>query len=392
MTNIPNKSTKFMATVFAAPLRAKLTGGFCVLALLALSACAPAQRLSASWSTDTENALSQSRWYEAETLLQQGYQRNANDLYVLNNLGLVYQKTGRPDLARQYYERVIASNTEEARSPYGQELRRIAQANLDTLRTNPYGTVGATNTKAPATPAVPAATALSSLGFALPTLPAAGATPPAAPVVPPVPQAVTPPAVDANSAARVAAARLAQIPTTPAPAPVVAPVSSAPSTGAMTTVVQAPGRAAAALASGAGVIAASTSTAAASAGRISAQTSAQAAPSVAVQTEVSTEMQKWATAWVDKDLPTYYGHYTPEFKGTNSDNKAWRAAREQVISSRKAIQLELKDLKFSNAGQDRVMVEFIQNYQSDALKDSIKKSMVFAKQGARWLIQSESNR
>jgi hypothetical protein len=375
--------------------RGAYSAAFCVAAALSLGACSFGSRgLSSSWASDTETALSQSRWYDAETLLQQGYANNSRDMYVLNNLGLVYQKTGRVDLAKQYYERVISSNTEESRTPYGQELRRIAQTNLETLRSNPFGVPNLPNTRpaaaggAPATATAAAPTSQAG-GLNLPVLPlpTAGAQPaaprPTAMILPdltppaPRPQA-TPPAPPAPPAA----------PPAPAPAPV-----AAPSSGVTTTVVQGQNRTTgAATATAAGVIGASTSAAAASAGRINAQTSAAAQPSTAVQAEISSELQKWATAWVDKDLPTYYGHYVPDFKGTNADNKAWRAARELVITSRKAIQLELKDLKFSSSGQDRVTVDMIQNYQSDALKDSIKKSMTFVKQGGRWLIQSESNR
>jgi hypothetical protein len=368
--------------------RSAYSAALCLAAALSLSACSFSSRgLSSSWASDTETALSQSRWYDAEALLQQGYANNSSDMYVLNNLGLVYQKTGRTDLARQYYERVISSNTDESRTAYGQELRRIAQANLDTLRGNPFGVPNLPNTR-PAAGAAATATAtlptsqVGGLNLPVLPLPTAGAQPtaprPTAMVLPdlppPAPRAqATPPAPPAA-------------PPAPTPAPVVSP-----SSGVTTTVVQGQNRSTGA-ATAAGVIGASTSAAAASAGRISAQTGTGGQPSTAVQAEISSELQKWATAWVDKDLPTYYGHYVPEFKGANADNKAWRASREQLIATRKAIQLELKDLKFSSSGQDRVTVDMIQNYQSDALKDSIKKSMTFVKQGGRWLIQSESNR
>jgi hypothetical protein len=358
------------------------SAAFCVVAALSLSACSfGSSGLSSSWASDTETALSQSRWYDAEALLQRGLENNSSDMYVLNNLGLVYQKTGRTDLARQYYERVISSNTEESRTSYGQELRRIAQTNLDTLRTNPFGTIGAINTRAVTTTGTPT-TSLPTApvgGLNLPVLPLPGAQPvtprPAAPVAMVLPELPPP------------------TPRPVAPAPAPAPVAVVPTSGVTTTVVQGQNRTTgAAIATAAGVIGASTSAAAATAGRISAQTGTGGLPSTAVQAEISSELQKWATSWVDKDLPTYYGHYVPEFKGANADNKAWRAAREQVIATRKAIQLELKDLKFSSSGQDRVTVDMIQNYQSDALKDSIKKSMTFVKQGGRWLIQGESNR
>jgi hypothetical protein len=369
--------------------RGAYSAAFFVAAALSLGACSfGSGGLSSSWANDTETALSQSRWYDAETLLQQGYANNPSDMYVLNNLGLVYQKTGRTDLARQYYERVISSNTEESRTAYGQELRRIAQTNLDTLRGNPFGVPNLPNTR-PATGAAATATAtlptsqVGGLNLPVLPLPTAGAQPtaprPTAMVLPDL----TPPAPRPQ-------ATPAAPPAPPAPAPVAA-VPTPATSGVTTTVVQGQNRTTGA-ATAAGVIGASTSAAAATAGRISAQTGTGGQPSIAVQAEISSELQKWATAWVDKDLPTYYGHYVPEFKGANADNKAWRAAREQVIASRKAIQLELKDLKFNSAGQDRVTVDMIQNYQSDALKDSIKKSMTFVKQGSRWLIQSESNR
>jgi hypothetical protein len=172
----------------------------------------------------------------------------------------------------------------------------------------------------------------------------------------------------------------AQIAPAALPAPfTVAPTPAPTSSGVTTTVVQSQNRTTSAVAASA-------------AGSIAALTNASTQNSTTVQAEISDELQRWATAWVDKDLSTYYGHYVPEFKGVNGSNSAWRAARAQVIASRKAIQLELKDIKFTNVSQDRVRVDMIQNYQSDGLKDSIQKSMTFIKQSGRWLIQSESNR
>ena len=79
------------------------------------------------------------QWSDAETVLLQALESDANDPYALLNLGVVYQQTGRDDQARDMYNRVIESDTtlRASRSNLTDErdrlLTELAQDNLDRM-------------------------------------------------------------------------------------------------------------------------------------------------------------------------------------------------------------------------------------------------------------------
>jgi general secretion pathway protein D len=85
-----------------------------------------------------EHILNQ-QWSEAETVLLQALESNADDPYALLNLGVVYQQTGRNEEAREMYNRVIESDTtlRAGRSNLiavrGRPLTELAQENLDRM-------------------------------------------------------------------------------------------------------------------------------------------------------------------------------------------------------------------------------------------------------------------
>ncbi len=62
---------------------------------------------------------------------------NPNNPYALLNMGVVYQNTGRPEKAREMYNRVIElrvkAATDKSSSDWGQELGEKAKKNLDAL-------------------------------------------------------------------------------------------------------------------------------------------------------------------------------------------------------------------------------------------------------------------
>lgn len=76
---------------------------------------------------------------DAEKALGQALDENPNNPYALLNLGTVYQRTGRFDLAREMFEKVVALDPKEVpskRSKFIEEtktLRQIAEDNLKLL-------------------------------------------------------------------------------------------------------------------------------------------------------------------------------------------------------------------------------------------------------------------
>jgi Tfp pilus assembly protein PilF len=79
------------------------------------------------------------QWSEAESVLLQALESNADDPYALLNLGAVYQQTGRNEEAREMYNRVIDSGTtlragrSNLTDERGNLLTELAQRNLDRM-------------------------------------------------------------------------------------------------------------------------------------------------------------------------------------------------------------------------------------------------------------------
>jgi Tfp pilus assembly protein PilF len=107
-----------------------------LVAWLWLSACASGdQRLA----NNGFEAIEKGQLVDAERVLTEALDLNPDNPYALLNLGTVYQRTGRFDLAREMFEMVIAHDSQEVparKSKFLQEsktLREIAENNLKTL-------------------------------------------------------------------------------------------------------------------------------------------------------------------------------------------------------------------------------------------------------------------
>ena len=83
--------------------------------------------------------LSKHNYTKAEEYLEKALEINSNNAYAILNMGVVYQNTGRPEKARQMYQKVIdlesqdsaeRSNEDWAR---GKKLSEIAKKNLETF-------------------------------------------------------------------------------------------------------------------------------------------------------------------------------------------------------------------------------------------------------------------
>jgi Flp pilus assembly protein TadD len=79
------------------------------------------------------------QWAAAEKELREALEINENNPFAMLNLGVVYENTGRPDEAREMYNRVIESDT-RARAVKsnvsfegGKRLTELAEFNLRTL-------------------------------------------------------------------------------------------------------------------------------------------------------------------------------------------------------------------------------------------------------------------
>lgn len=104
---------------------------------------------------------------------------------------------------------------------------------------------------------------------------------------------------------------------------------------------------------------------------------------------VSGEVTGWAKAWSSKNVPGYLSYYAPTFKTPSGmSRKAWESSRHDRIAEKKQIRVEVSKIHVTI--KDNVATaKFIQEYGSNQLTASARKTLIFNKIGNRWLITEE---
>ncbi|MFN7120660.1 MAG: tetratricopeptide repeat protein [Hydrogenophaga sp.] len=119
---------------------------------------------------------------------------------------------------------------------------------------------------------------------------------------------------------------------------------------------------------------------------------APAAPAVAVdaQREVEAAVRSWAGAWSSKDMNGYLGAYASSFAPPGGQaRKAWESDRRARIEPRTRIGVDVNNLEVTVDG-DKATARFRQDYTSDTLNVTSRKTLDMVKSGNRWLIVRES--
>lgn len=183
-------------------------------------------------------------------------------------------------------------------------------------------------------------------------------------------------------------------PTAPAAKPAAAPPAAPPVTVAAATPPKptaAPPAAAPAMppAAPAAPSAAAPTPAAKPAAAPAAPPPAPAAADTAVA-DVKQAVQAWASAWSKRDMNAYFAAYASDFKGQAGSRKVWEEDRRVRIQAKKQIKVAVVDLKVSVEG-NKATAKFRQNYESDALSTSSRKTLEMSKDGrGHWVIRQES--
>jgi tetratricopeptide (TPR) repeat protein len=115
-------------------------------------------------------------------------------------------------------------------------------------------------------------------------------------------------------------------------------------------------------------------------------------PAADAQAEVLKAVNGWAQAWAKKDADAYLASYAKSFKTPKDQSRAdWEKARRARITAPKSISVGVDTPKVTMQGNDRASVAFRQNYRSDVLKASSRKTLVMVKSDGRWLIEEENS-
>ncbi|MEX1166578.1 MAG: nuclear transport factor 2 family protein [Hydrogenophaga sp.] len=107
--------------------------------------------------------------------------------------------------------------------------------------------------------------------------------------------------------------------------------------------------------------------------------------------DVEAAVNAWAEAWSARNMSSYLGAYAANFTPNDGQSrKNWEAERKARIVPRSRIGVEVDDMAVSING-DRATVKFRQDYTSDTLNVTSRKTLSMVKSGGRWLIVREAS-
>jgi tetratricopeptide (TPR) repeat protein len=107
------------------------------------------------------------------------------------------------------------------------------------------------------------------------------------------------------------------------------------------------------------------------------------------RSEVINTVHAWAKAWSARDVKGYLNYYASDFQTPNGEpRKAWAAERETRIAGKGSISVRIESPVVSIDG-NTATVKFRQNYVSDRLTASSRKTLVLVKHGGKWHIKQE---
>jgi Flp pilus assembly protein TadD len=117
---------------------------------------------------------------------------------------------------------------------------------------------------------------------------------------------------------------------------------------------------------------------------------APADPAADPTADVLTAVNGWAQAWSKKDADAYLAYYGKDFKIPGGEARPeWEKARRTRIAAPKSIAVAVESPKVTMRGNNQASVSFRQNYRSDKLKTTSRKTLELVKTDGRWQIQEE---
>ncbi len=105
---------------------------------------------------------------------------------------------------------------------------------------------------------------------------------------------------------------------------------------------------------------------------------------------IEATVRAWASAWSARDLGSYLAHYSPAFVAASGvPREQWERERESRIVPRERISVNVSELEIRTEGP-RATVRFRQDYASEILRETDRKTLELVQDGPRWLIVRET--
>lgn len=105
---------------------------------------------------------------------------------------------------------------------------------------------------------------------------------------------------------------------------------------------------------------------------------------------VLTSVERWRAAWQAKDVSRYLASYAPDFRPAGNLPRAkWEAQRRERLTKPTFIVVKVVEPSVTLGKDDVAVAVFVQEYESNLLKESGRKTLRMARYGSDWLILEE---
>lgn len=99
---------------------------------------------------------------------------------------------------------------------------------------------------------------------------------------------------------------------------------------------------------------------------------------------------RWAQAWSAQNVRAYIDFYTQNFShGPNKTHTDWVNLRRQRLSAPSFIRVKAEQVTLKRLGPQSAIAQFIQDYRSNTINDSINKALVLVVENQQWKIAEE---
>jgi tetratricopeptide (TPR) repeat protein len=106
--------------------------------------------------------------------------------------------------------------------------------------------------------------------------------------------------------------------------------------------------------------------------------------------ELLKALNGWSNAWSSQDVPKYLSFYSKSFAPAHGQSRNnWSKERAAKINRPKFIQVTVSDIEITFSKNDTAKIQFLQAYYSNSFSDSVKKTLVWKKEGKDWYIVAE---
>lgn len=105
--------------------------------------------------------------------------------------------------------------------------------------------------------------------------------------------------------------------------------------------------------------------------------------------ELSVALETWLTDWRAQDTEKYLSHYSKDFSSNGVHFQQWAEHKQRVQAGKPDVEISLTDISmfsYPDTEKKLVVVDFMQDFKSPALKNKMLKRQYWIQENNRWKI------